>query len=246
MHLCHHHQHFIHNCESKSEWYLETKIHVFHSHQWYHFFHFHEDFREHDEKKNISTTIYHGKLGYGRKRGWYETYITSTITIKNFSMIVKWRVDGFLRPKSMSSIINTYITPLFTIITTYISPLITIITTNITLLIETTTISYSLVTIKFFMNRTRRKQETLQSIMDTWVMGARVAGLRPICISTVNINSWSTIVRGRVDGLLRHIPTSKFFTTLITTMINYMIVRGISAVILITISTSTIVTTMIN
>ena len=43
----------------------------------------------------------------------------SPITINTFYKVVKRRVSGILRPKSMSSTISTYITPLITIITNY-------------------------------------------------------------------------------------------------------------------------------
>ena len=119
----------------------------------------------------------------------------------------------------MSSIINTYITPIVTIITTYILPLTTIITTHITPLIALTKISYSLILIKKLINRTRIKREAQQYTTVTWVTGGRVAGLRPISTSPVNIKYFSTIAKGRVSGLLRPIPNSTIFTTLINTRI---------------------------
>ena len=61
-----------------------------------------------------------------------EPISTSQITINSFSMFARGRVAGILRPRSTSSIINTYITSLSAIITTYISPIVTIITTHIT------------------------------------------------------------------------------------------------------------------
>ena len=78
--------------------------------------------------------------------------------------------------------------------------------------------------------------------MDTWAIGGRVAGLRPICISPVNINYLSTIVRGRVDVLLRPSSTSNINTK----MINSTIAREIVAVLLRPRFTSNIVTIIIN
>ena len=60
-----------------------------------------------------------------------------------------------------------------------------------------------------------------QSTTVTWVMGGRVAYMRPIYTSSFNIK-YSTFVRGRVAGLLWPISTS----TNITTMITYNITRG--------------------
>ena len=80
-------------------------------------------------------------MGYGGNIGWSEAYIHLSNHHQHFSVIVKRRLSGLFRPKSMSSIINTYITPLVTIITTYISPRIKIITTHISHFFSMTTIS---------------------------------------------------------------------------------------------------------
>ena len=66
--------------------------------------------------------------------------LNSPITINHLYNILKIRVAGILRPKSTSSIFNTYTTPIITITTTYITP-ITTITTYTTPLIAMTTIS---------------------------------------------------------------------------------------------------------
>ena len=153
---------------------------------------------------------------------------TSPIIIITLSTIVKRRVAVILRPKSTSSIITTYITPLITIIYTYIN-----------FLISMTTISYSHITMDIFFNRTRRKREARKSTTATWVMGERVDLLRPISTSTV-INSCYNISRGRVAVILRHIYTYTRVATLITTMINSTIERGRVAGLNITISTSSI------
>ena len=70
---------------------------------------------------------------------------TSPVIINSLSRIARGRVDGLLRLKSISAIINTYINLIFTIITTYISPLVTIINTHITHFISMNTLSYSLI-----------------------------------------------------------------------------------------------------
>ena len=153
------------------------------------------------------------------------TLSTSPITIIIFSMILKIRVDGHLRPKSTSFIITTYINPLIKIITTYINPLFTIINTYITPIIYMTNISCYMITINILVNRTRINWDTQQSTTTTWVVQVIVVGMRPIFTSPVKINSWSTILRVIVSGILINMTTSTIVTTLITTIINYTILK---------------------
>ena len=122
------------------------------------------------------------------------------------------RVAGILIPKSKYSIITTYINLLNNINTMYINPIITIITTYITYITATTTISYSIIAMIIFVNRTRRKLKTSQSTTATWVMGGRVDGQITLYTFLVNIKSYSTIDRGRVASLLRPISTSNIVT----------------------------------
>ena len=64
IHFSHHHQHFIRHFERKSGWSLETYFHVLHNRPYYLTF-----------QIQVYSTIYHGHPGYGRKSGWYGTYI---------------------------------------------------------------------------------------------------------------------------------------------------------------------------
>ena len=77
-------------------------------------------------------------------------------TINIFSNIARGGVAGIFRPRSTSTIIITYITPILNSIMTYSSPPIPIIATDITPLSAMTTTSYSLITINILVNRTRR------------------------------------------------------------------------------------------
>ena len=149
---------------------------------------------------------------------------------------------GLFRTIFMSTIINTSITPISTIITTSISPPFTIITTDIIPLRDMTTIYYYLLFMNIFTNRTRRNWWYQQSTMSTWVMEGRVSGMLLISTSPININSWSTISRIRVDFILR--PT--YTSTIKTRIINYTIAREIVASLLRPIFISTIFNTKIN
>ena len=155
----------------------------------------------------------------GRVDGLGTIYI-SQATINSFFNISRGRLAGTFRPISTSVTINTYITPIFTIIKTYISPHITIIATDITPLRSMTTISYSLKTMNYFVNRKIRNWWTQQFTIDTWVMVERVDYMWPISASIININSCYMISRGRVAGILIPISTSSNNTK----MINYTIV----------------------
>ena len=98
----------------------------------------------------------------------------------------------------------------------------------------------------FFMNifiyMTRRKWETQKYTKTSWVAQGRVSGRIPISASPVNINCYSTNVRGRVAGILILICTS----TINTKKIYLTIERGRVAIILWPRSTSTIVTAMMS
>ena len=167
---------------------------------------------------------------------------TSIITINSFFHILIVRVTSRFRPRSTSSIINTSITPIVTIITTYISPPVTIIATDITLLGAMTTISYSLILTKIFVNSKEINWQTQQYTTSIWVMEGSVDGTIPIYTSPVNINYVSTIAILIVAGILR--PSSTFTTN--TRMINSTIARERADGILRHRSTYTIVTTIIN
>ena len=78
---------------------------------------------------------------------------TSSININSVSNISIGVVAGLLRPRYNSSIIKTYINPIFTIITTYILPLITITATNIDPIIYMTTTSHTLIFLNIIVNR---------------------------------------------------------------------------------------------
>ena len=78
--------------------------------------------------------------------------------------------------------------------------------------------------------------------MATWVIGVIVAYLRSTSKYTVNLNSCSTIVRGRVAGFLR--PSSTY--TINTKIINFTFIGERVDGFLRLRSNSTIITTMIN
>ena len=101
----------------------------------------------------------------------------SVITIESFYMIWRGWVSGIFVPRSTSTIINTYTTPLFTMITTYISPPITITDTDITPLNAITNISYSLITVHILVNRKRGNGRTKQYTTPTWFTRGIVSGL---------------------------------------------------------------------
>ena len=77
-----------------------------------------------------------------------------------------------------------------------------------------------------FFKRKRRRRDIQKYITAIWVMGVRVAGLRPISKYSINVNSLSTIIRGRVAGLFIPISTSTTITNSTSTMIKYRIARG--------------------
>ena len=133
-----------------------------------------------------------------------------------------------MRPKPMSSIITTYITPLLTM-----NNFINVMWSNRETQQYTMTnwvvggtvagirpISTYLISMNILLNRTRWKWDARQSTTPTWVMRVIVAGVRPISISTITTNNCSNIGRGRVAGILWPISISSMVTTLITTMIN--------------------------
>ena len=78
--------------------------------------------------------------------------------------------------------------------------------------------------------------------MDTWVTGGRVADMRSISTSTVNIDACSTIARVIVDGILKYFYNYTIHTKMIKSNIAREIVDGL----LRPRSPFTSVTTMIN
>ena len=88
-------------------------------------------------------------------------------------------------------------------------------------------ISTSLITMNIFIKRKRIKLDTLQSTTPTWFMGGGSGILRLISTSPININTFYTVSRVIVSGLLRPISTSSIFTTFVTMMINSAISIGI-------------------
>ena len=87
----------------------------------------------------------------GRLAGMGHIY-TLPINTNSSPHIPRGKVAGLFRPRSTSTIINSYITPQVTII-----PPITIITTYITLLKYMTTLSTSLIFMNTFIYMMRSK-----------------------------------------------------------------------------------------
>ena len=78
---------------------------------------------------------------------------TSTITINSLYKRLRGGVYGIFRPRSTSTIINTYIVPYVTIIGTYTSPPVNIIAPGTTPISSTTTIYYSLINMIILVNK---------------------------------------------------------------------------------------------
>ena len=101
----------------------------------------------------------------------------STLTINSFYMIWRGWVSGIFVPRSISTIMNTYITPLVTMITTYISPPIAIIATDITPINAITNISYFIIAVHILVNRKIGNWWTHQYTKSPWVTRGIVSGL---------------------------------------------------------------------
>ena len=72
------------------------------------------------------------------------------------------------------------------------------------------------------------RPKSISAFITTWVMGEMLADLIPLSTSSITINDCSRIDRERLYGLLRHIYAISNVNTLITNVINSMILMLIS------------------
>ena len=72
------------------------------------------------------------------------------------------------------------------------------------------------------------RPKSISAFITTWVLGEMLADLIPLSTSSITINDCSRIDRERLYGLLRHIYAISNVNTLITNVINSMILMLIS------------------